>query len=216
MVRPHRACDGNIANCSWGRYEWGVESTETSSAIDLVRLFKLRLVVARHGEMDLAKWWNSNGMLGRRGAVVLERGFPRTHFFAQARAVFAIAQTRCAELFDPPGCMTLWHLPAELEDRFEDEWHRWLDHYEEWTPFFELLQQLSGADLLDELAEFDLLADSTRESVAGVRKSSEGRSIALPGVHEPTDDVITLLAAAFARSEPGALLIPYARLEAGT
>jgi len=193
----------------------GVESTETFSTIDLARLFRLRLVVARHGEMDLAKWWNSNGMLGRRGAVVLERGFPRTHFFAQARAVFAIAQTRCAELFDPPGCMTLWHLPAELEDQFEDEWHRWLDHYEEWAPFFERLQQLSGADLLDELAEFQLIDASTRESVARLRRSSEGRSIALPGVHEPTDDVMTLLAAAFARSEPGALLIPYARLDTG-
>ena len=187
-----------------------------TSEVDLVRLFKLRLVVARHGEMDLAKWWNSNGMLGRRGAVVLERGFPRTHFFAQARAVFAIAQSRCAEIFDPPACMTLWHLPAEVEDHFEDEWHRWLDHYEEWAPFFERLQQLSGADLLDELADFELIDAAARESVARLRKSSEGRSIALPGVHEPNDDVITLLAAAFARSEPGALLVPYARLDAAT
>jgi len=184
--------------------------------MDLERLFKLRLVVARHGEMDLAKWWNSNGMLGRRGAVVLERSFPRTHFFAQARAVFAIAQTRCAELFDPPGCMTLWHLPAELEDQFDDEWHRWLDHHEEWTPFFERLQELPGADLLDELAEFELIDEGTRESVAGLRKSPEGRSIALPAVQEPSDNAVTLLAAAFARSEPGSLLIPYARLEAGT
>jgi len=185
------------------------------TTVDLEQLFRLRLVVARHGEMDLAKWWNSNGMLGRRGAVVLERGFPRTHFFAQARAVFGIAQSRCAEVFDPPGCMTLWHLPAELEDQFEDEWHRWLDSYEEWTPFFERIQPLAGADLLDELADFELIDAGTRESVAGLRKSPEGRSIALPGVHEPTDDVITLLAAAFARSEPSALLIPYARLEAG-
>jgi hypothetical protein len=184
--------------------------------VDLDRLFKLRLVVARHGEMDLAKWWNSNGMLGRRGAVVLERGFPRTHFFAQSRAVFAIARARCAEIFDPPGCITLWHLPAELEDRFEDEWHRWLDHYEEWTPFFERIQPLAGNDLHDELAEFGLLADGTRESVAGLRKSPEGRSIALPGIHAPNDDIVALLAAAFARSQPGALLIPYARLEAGT
>jgi hypothetical protein len=166
--------------------------------------------------MDLARWWNSNGMLGRRGAVVLERGFPRTHFFAQARAVFAIAQTRCATLFNPPGCMTLWHLPAELEDQFEDEWHRWLDHYDEWTPFFERLQELSGADLLDELTEHRLANERTRESVASLRKSPEGRSIALPGIREPNDDAITLLAAAFARSEPSSLLVPYARLDAGT
>jgi hypothetical protein len=181
--------------------------------VDLERLFKLRLVVGRHGEMDLTKWWNSNGMLGRRGAIVLERGFPRTHFFAQARAVFAIARTRCAEVFDPPGCMTLWHLPAELEDRFEDEWHRWLDHYEDWTPFFTRLQELPGENLLDELADCELLTDGSRESVSKLSTSPEGRSIALPGVHEPNDEVITLLAAAFARCSPGGLLVPYARLE---
>ena len=44
--------------------------------IDFKRLFKLRLVVARHGEMDAARWWNTQGMLGRRGALVLKRGFP--------------------------------------------------------------------------------------------------------------------------------------------
>ena len=38
-------------------------------------------------------------------------------------------------------------------------------HDEEWTTFFERLQQPSGADLLDELAEFELIGDSTRESV---------------------------------------------------
>ena len=56
--------------------------------IDFERLLKLRLVVARHGEMDAARWWNTQGMLGRRGAVVLKRGFPSTHHFAQARIVF--------------------------------------------------------------------------------------------------------------------------------
>ena len=191
----------------------GVTSANIEKSVDLAHLFRLRLVVARHGEMDLAKWWNTNGMLGRRGAVVLQRGFPRTHFFAQARAVFAVAQSRCAELFDPPGRMTLWQLPAEIEDRFEDEWHQWLDHYEEWAPFFERLQQLPGADLLDELTDFDLIGVNTRETLATLSKSPEGRAIALPGIHEPNDEVVTLLAAAFARSEPGSLLIPYARLD---
>jgi hypothetical protein len=191
----------------------GMESTQVRGAIDFERLLKLRLVLARHGEMDLAKWWNSNGMLGHRGAVVLERGFPRTHFFVQARAVFAIAQTRCAALFDPPGSLTIWHLPAELEDRFEDEWQRWLDHYEDWAPFFERLQTLPGQDLLAELEDFGLTDGRVRATVAGLPKSPEGRSIPLPGVHVPNDDVITTLAAAFARSEPGTPLIPYARLE---
>jgi len=72
-----------------------------SHVIDFDRLFKLRLAVARHGEMDAARWWNTQGLLGRRGAVVIKRGFPSTHFFAQARIVFTVARSRSHELFDP-------------------------------------------------------------------------------------------------------------------
>ncbi|MFZ0788500.1 MAG: BrxE family protein [Chromatiaceae bacterium] len=92
--------------------------TETATQIDLERLLKLRLAVARHGEMDAAAWWNTKGILGRHGALALRRGFPSTHHFAQARIAFAVARSRCHELFDPPGCMTLWNLPAEVEDQF--------------------------------------------------------------------------------------------------
>jgi hypothetical protein len=96
--------------------------TGLSAIADFDRLFKLRLVVARHGEMDAARWWNTTGILGRRGGLVLSRGFPSTHDFARARIAFAVARSRCRELFDPPGCMTLWRLPAEVEDRFEEHW----------------------------------------------------------------------------------------------
>jgi len=37
--------------------------------LDLDRLLKLRLVVARFGEMDHACWWNTKGQLGRLGAA---------------------------------------------------------------------------------------------------------------------------------------------------
>ncbi len=40
--------------------------------IDLDRLLKLRLVVARFGEMDLARWWNTKGQLGRLGTTAAE------------------------------------------------------------------------------------------------------------------------------------------------
>jgi hypothetical protein len=46
----------------------------TSTLFDVNRLLKLRLVVARFGEMDLAKWWNTKGRLARFGAVALQRG----------------------------------------------------------------------------------------------------------------------------------------------
>ena len=53
-----------------------------SHAVDLNRLFKLRLIVARHGEMDGARWWNTNGILGPKGSLLMSRGFPKTHHFA--------------------------------------------------------------------------------------------------------------------------------------
>src|SRR5688572_4663388 len=53
--------------------------TMAPPAIDLDRLLKLRLVVGRYGEMDVARWWNTKGMLGKHGASVLQRGFPTTH-----------------------------------------------------------------------------------------------------------------------------------------
>jgi len=46
----------------------------TPPSIDLDRLLKLRLVVARFGEMDLAKWWNTKGQLGKLGTAALRRG----------------------------------------------------------------------------------------------------------------------------------------------
>ena len=44
-------------------------SFSLTSILDFDRLLKLRLVVARHGEMDMARWWNTQGMLGLIGIV---------------------------------------------------------------------------------------------------------------------------------------------------
>jgi hypothetical protein len=190
-----------------------VSQVALTSELDLDRLLKLRLVVARHGEMDAARWWNSKGMLGRYGTVVLKRGFPGTHYFAQARVVFAVARDRCAELFDPPGCMTLWHLPPEIEDQFEERWQTWLDAAERWRPFFQELAGLQGDDLLQALRAFALVSQAQLDAVSKLHRSAEGRAVPLPGTHKPNDDVLTLLAAGFARGEPGNPAIPYARLE---
>jgi hypothetical protein len=182
--------------------------------IDYNRLLKLRLAVARFGEMDLARWWNTQGLLGPRGKVVLARGFPHTHYFAQAHVVFAVARARCHELFDPPGCMTLWSLPAEFEDEFEERWQGWLHEGEEWTPFFEQLAAVADADLLGLLQRFELLAPPRLEIVGKFRRSAENRAVPLPGTYRATDDTLTLLAAGFFRGEVGSPAIPYARLEA--
>ncbi|MGO9464876.1 MAG: BrxE family protein [Isosphaeraceae bacterium] len=62
----------------------------------------MRLLVARFGEMDQARWWNTRGALGRLGEMALRRGFSKTHVFGQARLVFAVAPHRCRNVCHPP------------------------------------------------------------------------------------------------------------------
>jgi len=180
--------------------------------IDLGQLLRLRLVVGRYGEMDGAAWWNTNGMLGRYGAIALARGLPRTYRFSQARVVFNVARSRCEELFHAPGSVTLWHLPAEIEDQFDERWQGWLNDGDAWNPFFDDLAATGEADLLAELRDRDLLSDAHSETIQSLRRSAEGRAVQLPGEHELDDDLITLLAGGFSKGERGAPAIPYARL----
>ena len=105
--------------------------------LDLEALLRLRAVVARVGEMDLAKWWNTTGQLGPIGTAAVRRGLPRTHYFAQARSVFAVAAHRCDEWFNPPSSATLWRLPEGIEEQFQARWEHWLDNATAWKPFFE-------------------------------------------------------------------------------
>ena len=182
-----------------------------STDLDLDRLLKLRLVVARFGEMDLAKWWNTKGQLGRLGAAALRRGFPRTHRFAQARSVFAVAAHRCTEVFEPPGCVTLWRLPEAVEEAFDARWEHWLDNAGEWTGFFEKLESLSGSDLTELLRAFELVEGRDIEAYGKLRRSAEGRAVPLPGIFSGTDADVALLGLGFARGEPSALAVPYAR-----
>jgi hypothetical protein len=183
----------------------------TDSQIDLEALLKLRLLVGRFGEMDLAKWWNTRGQLGRLGAATVRRGFPRTQRFAQARSVFAVAAHRCAEIFDPLGCVTLWHLPAEVEAEFDARWEYWLDNATDWTPFFERLETPQGNDLTLILRASEMVSDQDVERYARLRRSAEGRAVPLPDEFSSTDADVRLLALGFARGEQSALAVPYAR-----
>lgn len=180
-----------------------------SPTIDLDHLLKLRVLVARFGEMDLAKWWNTKGQLGRTGALAVKRGFPRTHRFAQARSVFAVAAHRCAEVFDPPNCVTLWRLPESVEEQFDARWEHWLDNANEWTPFFEKIETLSGTDLTKILREFAVVTDRDLEAYGRLRRKDN--AVPLPGLFSEASAEVTLLALGFARGEPGSLAVPYAR-----
>src|SRR5882762_2725956 len=174
-----------------------------TTSVDLDLLLKLRLVVARFGEMDLARWWNTNGLLGRLGAAALRRGFPRTHYFAQARSVFAVAAQRCREVFDPPESATLWQLPDAVEEDFESHWERWLDQAAEWTPFFQRLESLQETDLKVALQSLDLITGDVTELFSRLRLTAEGRAVPLPGSFMCTNQDLAILALGFARGGPG-------------
>lgn len=94
--------------------------------------------------------------------------------------MFAIARHRCNDWFNPPACLTLWNLPADLEDQFAMHWQRWLDEGEQWRPVFAALASTSGSDdLLQTLAAFDLITPSHTEAVAKLRRSAENRAAPL-------------------------------------
>jgi hypothetical protein len=182
--------------------------------IDHARLLQLRLVVARYGEMDRMGWWNTSGALGGMGKVVYGRGFPRTAPFAAARAVFAVARARTRELWNPVGCATLWSLPLEVEDAFEDHWQGWTADVATWRPIFEALASLRGADLVEDLRALGAIDAATERDARDLRRSAETRAVLLPGIRAVDDATLGLLAAGFARGEKGQLAVPYARLEA--
>jgi hypothetical protein len=182
-------------------------------AFELERLFKLRLVVARIGEMDNAKWWNTTGVLGEHGRMLFSRGFPKTHRFAQARAVFEVARARSREVFDVTTAWTLWKLPAQVENALDARWPSWLDGAADWEPFFKKVSALQGqTDAVGTLQALGLLSEQTLVAFKGLRREHDGRSVALPKATELSDDVIALLAAGFGRGESQAPAIPYVRL----
>jgi hypothetical protein len=180
------------------------------TGLDFEWLLKVRTVVARTGEMDLAKWWNSHGQLGPQGAAVLRRGFPRTHFFAQARSVFMIATSKCAQIFDPPNCVTLWHLTDAIEERLDTLWEGWLDDAANWRPFFERVADLKLTDVALALREFELVSDHEVDRQRALKKSADDRSIQISDPFAGQREVVALLALAFGAGAPGKLVVPYA------
>lgn len=180
--------------------------------IDNADLIKLRLAVARFGEADCMAWWNTQGLLSRPGASVFRRGFPVTHRFAQARAACAVAAARCQALFAPPGCITLWSLPVELEEGLETAWLGWCRDTESWTPFFESLESIRTNNLVEMLAQLGLIDNDTVEAVQPLRRSAEGKAVPLPGTGMADPATIRLLAAGFSKGEKQKPAVPYIRL----
>ena len=180
------------------------------SDIDLEWLLKARVAVARCGEMDCAKWWNTDGQLGPLGTSVLQRGFPRTHHFAQARSVFAAAAAKCSEVFALPGAMTLWWLGEDVEEAFDLQWEAWLDRAGEWKPFFEQIAQVKSDDLPKALVQFGLVDASQIARAETLNLDASGKSLRVPAAPGELGDTSALLALSFGKGTPGKPIVPYA------
>jgi hypothetical protein len=61
------------------------------------------------------------------------------------------------------------------------------------------------------LRAFKLVSETELDAYARLRRSAEGRAVPLPTVFSGTDAEVALLALGFARGEPGALAVPYAK-----
>jgi hypothetical protein len=175
-------------------------------------LLPVRVAVARCGEMDAQRWWNTEGQLGPYGAKVLKRGFPRTHHFAQARTVFAVAAHRCAEVFDPPDAVTFWRLSDEVEEAFDARWEGWLDAAPTWAPFFESVAALKGFDVAAVLKGLSLVDDADVAAATRLKLADDEKGVLVPGPFDLGRKAVALLALGFGRGAKGDLRVPYSPL----
>jgi hypothetical protein len=102
-------------------------------------------------------------------------------------------------------------LPEAVEEAFDARWEHWLDNAGEWTAFFEKLESLSGTDLTAILRAFELVERARRRGLRQAAPLGRGARVPLPGIFSGTDADVALLALGFARGEPSALAVPYAR-----
>ena len=180
----------------------------------LEEIFKIRLVVARYGEMDKNRWWNTDGVLGLMGEIAYRRGLPQTHQFARARIVFAVARARCEELLSlPPSAVGLWRLPADIEDSFEESIIEWSEDGDELNPFFEDLKEPSQDSLTDFLVSHRLVDADSSANILAVSRRKPGPGLNL-GAYQSVDlDLIRHLAVSFDLGTLGNPVVPYVTLK---
>ncbi|MDZ4852640.1 MAG: BrxE family protein [Pirellulaceae bacterium] len=181
--------------------------------MDTKQIALLRLVVARFGEMDRCKWWNTKGVLSNVGEMVFARGFPRSHLFARARTVFAVANARSQEVFNPPDSYTLWHLPPDVEDQLDDAWSSWLGKPETIGEVLSKINEDDSGIVLGCLESLGLVSAKVIERANKLRRADDLRSVPIKLADESRNEAISLLAAAHCCSEAGKLSVPFIRSE---
>jgi hypothetical protein len=177
-------------------------------------LLKLRVAVARCGEMDLSRWWNTKKQLGASGSSVLKRGFPRTHHFAQARSVIAVASHRCEQLLSQNDAITLWCLPEALEDRFESLWETWLARHTDWRSYFDAVAAIRTGDVIAAATDLGLVTSDDIKALRALKAAPDGRGLKVGKSFTGERRQIALLALGFSVGRASEPVVPYVRASA--
>lgn len=186
-----------------------MNTSATSYNVDLEWLLKLRVVIARCGEMDLARWWNSNKQLGSAGSSVLKRGFPRTHHFAQARSVIAIAEHRCTQLFSPADAITLWRLSDVIEEQLISHWDGWIDRAGAWDGFFVSVGRLAISDPVNALNTLALVTPDEVRTSKKLKRAADSCGLQVGKSFSGARHEIALLALGFALGTANDPVVPF-------
>lgn len=189
-------------------------AADPETELDYEWLLKLRVAVARCGEMDLARWWNTSKQLGPSGASVLKRGFPRTHHFAQARNVMAVASHRCDQLLAQTDAITLWRLPEAVENRFESLWENWLDRHAEWRSYFEAVAAIRSGDVVAATTGLGLVTSDEVKALRALRTAPDGRGLSVAKAFTGQRTQIALLALGFSAGSANDPVVPFVRASA--
>jgi hypothetical protein len=107
--------------------------------------------------------------------------------------------------------VTLWRLTDPIEERLETVWEGWLDDAKSWRPFFEKIAAIKAADLSACLIDLNLVTAEEVAATRSLKKSSDGRSMQMPGLFDGSRKSVVMLALSFGNGSPGNLVVPYAR-----
>jgi hypothetical protein len=178
------------------------------SGIDVSRLVTARLWVARLGESDVNSWWRTDGILGPDGAFVGPRVLPRTHPTARARIAFAVAVHACLDRHPDREAMHLFRLTPEIEDRLDQLLVDRLGDADFWEPLMEGLEAVTKeSETAFVLRQAGVVTDTDLTYVARLKLGPAERS--LPITASTSADALSRLAAGYARSASGKLVVPF-------
>lgn len=160
--------------------------------------------------MDAAGWWNTQGVLGNRGAAVYKRGLPETHFLARVRVVTAVAAERSRSIYPATNAATLWTLPPSLERSLSFQERSWATNgYSDELNGFEATIATPSDDLAAWLSELGLIDESVTKAAGTLVSEPGGKGIAVPG--PVSDEAIQLLALGHGQGQPKELIVPFIR-----